>query len=133
MALALDKAHSLISNALTHLWCVIDAYQLLFHIFVEYLKLAKIVMIHIFGSIEEEQCFSLVYFLKNKVKIYLNPHLQLIIAMFFTLNNFSYVEFPLICEKMLREQMVEPNMSDSCNICFVLGFRDYKVLDVTNF
>jgi hypothetical protein len=90
-------------------------------------------MIHIFGSIEDEQCFSLVYFLKNKVKIYLNPHLQLIIAMFFTINNFSYVEFPLICEKMLREQMVEPNMSDLCNICFVLGFHDYKVLDVTNF
>jgi hypothetical protein len=29
--------------------------------------------------------------------------------------------------------MVEPNMSDLCNICFVLGFHDYKVLDVTNF
>ncbi len=60
VALAPNKAHSLISNALTHLWFVINAYQLLFHIFVEYLKLAKIVMIHIFGSIEDEQCFSLV-------------------------------------------------------------------------
>ncbi len=67
------------------------------------------------------------------MKICLNPHLQLIIAIFFTINNFSYVELPLICEKMLREQMVEPNMSDLWNICFVLGFHDYKVLDVTNF
>jgi uncharacterized membrane protein len=60
VALALDKAHSLISNALTHLWYVINAYQLLFHIFLEYLKLEKIVMTHIFGSIENEQCFSLI-------------------------------------------------------------------------
>jgi hypothetical protein len=91
MALACDKAHSLISNALTHLWCVINAYQLLFHSFLEYLKLAKIVMTHIFGCIEDEQCFSLVLFLKNKVQNCLNPHLQLIIVMFFTIDNFSYV------------------------------------------
>jgi hypothetical protein len=29
--------------------------------------------------------------------------------------------------------MVEPNMNDLCNICFVFNFHDYKVLDVTNF
>jgi len=60
VALAPNKAHSLINNALTHLWCAINAYQLLFHIFLKYLKLAKIVMIHIFGYIEDEQCFNLV-------------------------------------------------------------------------
>jgi hypothetical protein len=32
VALACDKAHSLISNVLTHLWCVINAYQLLFEV-----------------------------------------------------------------------------------------------------
>jgi hypothetical protein len=57
VALACDKAHSLISNDLTHLWCVINAYQLLFHIFLEYLKLAKIVMTHIFECIEDEQIY----------------------------------------------------------------------------
>ncbi len=65
------------------------------HSFPEYLKLVKIAMIlHVFRSIENECCFSLVSFLKNKLHNHLNPHLELVVVMyyqkFFTLKNFPY-------------------------------------------
>jgi hypothetical protein len=45
-----------------------------------------------FGYIENECCFSLVSFLKNKLHNHLNPHLELLVVMyyqkFFTLENF---------------------------------------------
>jgi hypothetical protein len=51
-------------------------------------------MVHVFGSVEDEHCFSSVSFLKNKVRNCLNAHLQMIVAMyahkFFTLDTFSY-------------------------------------------
>jgi hypothetical protein len=51
-------------------------------------------MLHIFGSIEDEQCFNSISFLKDKICNHLNPHVQLVVAMyaqrFFTLDNFPY-------------------------------------------
>jgi hypothetical protein len=46
--LTIDKAHPLIINPFTHLWCIINACQLLFYIFPKYLNLAEIALIHIF-------------------------------------------------------------------------------------
>jgi hypothetical protein len=46
VAFTIDKAHCLIVNPLTHLWYAINASQLLFHTFLKYVKLAKIIMIH---------------------------------------------------------------------------------------
>jgi hypothetical protein len=49
-------------------------------------------MIHILGSVEHGQCFYSISFLKDKVCNHLNPHWQLVVAMyaqrFFTLDNF---------------------------------------------
>ncbi len=51
-------------------------------------------MVHVLGSVEDEQCFSFVAFLKDKVRNRLNNHLQLVVFMyahkFFTLHNFLY-------------------------------------------
>ncbi len=74
VALASDKAHPMVVNPPTRLWLVINASQLLFHTFPKYLELAEIVMIHILGSVEDERCFSLVSFLKDKVHNHLNSH-----------------------------------------------------------
>ncbi len=73
---------------------MIHASQLLAHFFPKYLKLAKITMTHVLGSIEDKQCFSSISFLKKKLCNYLNPHLELVVAMyfqkFFTMENFPY-------------------------------------------
>ncbi len=74
VALASDKAHPMVVNPPTHLWLVIKPSQLLSHTFPKYLELAEIVMTDIFGFVEDEWCFSLVYFLKDKVHNHLNPH-----------------------------------------------------------
>jgi hypothetical protein len=51
-------------------------------------------MVHILGSINDEQCFSLVSFLKNKFCNHLNHHLQLVVTMYtqqlFNLENFDF-------------------------------------------
>jgi hypothetical protein len=94
VTLAFDKVSPTIINPLTHMWRVIYASQLLFNVFPKNLKVAKIAMVHVFGFVEDEQCFSFVAFLKNKVQNRLNNHLQLVVSMyahkFFTLHNFPY-------------------------------------------
>jgi hypothetical protein len=51
-------------------------------------------MVHVFGSIEDEQYFNYIAFLNKKMWNRLNNHLQLVISMyaqkFFTLHNFPY-------------------------------------------
>jgi hypothetical protein len=58
MALPTNKAHPMVVNPPTHLWCVINASQLSSPTFPEYLKLVEIAMTHILGSIEDEWCFN---------------------------------------------------------------------------
>jgi hypothetical protein len=73
---------------------VIHASQLLFNAFLEYLKVAEITMVHVLSSVEDEQCYNSIAFLKNKVWNRLNNHLQLVVSMyaqkFFTFHNFLY-------------------------------------------
>lgn len=65
--LVIDKVNPQIVNPFTHLWKVINVFQLLSHTFLEDPKLAKIAMIHILGSIVDERCFNYVSFLKCKL------------------------------------------------------------------
>jgi hypothetical protein len=62
--------------------------------FLEYLKLVHITMVHVFGLVKDEHCFSSISLLKNKVHNHLNHHLQLVVVMyaqkFFTFDNFPY-------------------------------------------
>ncbi len=72
LALTFNKVNPTIINPLTCMWWVIHASQLLFNDFPEYLKVAKITMVHGLGSVEDEWCFGFVAFLKNKVQNRLN-------------------------------------------------------------
>jgi len=54
-------------NSLKKLWRSLDANSALATNFSEYVKLAEIAMIHVLGSIEDELCFSVLSFLKDKV------------------------------------------------------------------
>jgi len=53
------------------------------HSFPEFLKLVQIAMVHVLGFGEDEHCFSFASFLKTKFHNWLDPHLELAIAMFF--------------------------------------------------
>ncbi len=64
VALASDKAHPMVVNPPTHLWLVINTSKLLSRTFPKYLELAE--MTHILGSVEHEQCFSLVFFFEGQ-------------------------------------------------------------------
>jgi hypothetical protein len=55
VALTTNKAHPMFGNPLTHLWRVINIFQLLSHFFQEYPKVTKIVMTHILGYVEDQQ------------------------------------------------------------------------------
>jgi hypothetical protein len=90
VALASDKANPIIVNPLTCIWQMINTSQLLSHSFPEFLKLAEIVTVHVLGFVEDEHCFSFACFLKTKLCNFLDPHLELAIAMF-SQKFFSYL------------------------------------------
>jgi hypothetical protein len=75
VALAINKVNPQNVNPFTCFWKVINVFHLLFDTFPKYLKLAKIVMTHVLGYVEDERCFSFVSFLKSKLRNHLNPHL----------------------------------------------------------
>ena len=79
-------------NPLIRLWRALDVASIC--IFPKYMKLAKMVAIHVLGSVQDERCFSTLSFLKSKLLIFLDQHLQLVVGMFlqqlFTLQSFPY-------------------------------------------
>jgi hypothetical protein len=79
VALAVDKVNPQIVNPFTCLWEMSNVFHLLSDTFLEYLKFAEIAMMHVLGY---EQCFSSISFLKSKLRNHLNPHLQLVVAMY---------------------------------------------------
>lgn len=63
--------------------------------FQEYVKLAKIAMVQVLGSVEDERTFSSLSFLKDKLRNRLdNSHLALVVGMHaqdvYTLEDFPY-------------------------------------------
>jgi hypothetical protein len=82
-------------NALIHIWRTIDAFRVLTHSFPKYLKLAKMAIVHVLSNVEDEHCFSFLAFLKNKLRVTLDPHLPLVVDMYYqknyTLETFPYV------------------------------------------
>jgi len=81
-------------NPLNNLWRTLDATSCLIGEFLEYFKLAEMAVVHVLGSVKDERCFSLVNFLKSKVRNNLEGHLQLVVGMFsqriFNLKIFPY-------------------------------------------
>ncbi len=65
-------------NLMTRLWHKIIANPILNHKFLEFMKLAKIVVVlEMFGSIEYEHTFNIMSFMKNRLRNRLNTHLDL--------------------------------------------------------
>lgn len=93
-------------------------------------------MVHILGSINDEQCFSLVFFLKNKLCNCLNPHLQLVVTIytqkFFNLENFNFQNKKLFitCGQMKALQVVRSSMlmfKDEVGFMLMIGIlRDWR-------
>jgi hypothetical protein len=64
------------------MWVIININTLLTKWLNEFLKLAKIVVVSIFGSMENEHIFSMFVFMKNKLHNRLGPNLNIIFWMF---------------------------------------------------
>jgi hypothetical protein len=81
-------------NPLMQIWMIVDAFQVLTHSFPKYIKLTKMVVVHVLGNVEDERCLSSLTFLKNKFKATLDLHLPFVIGMYnfklFTLKIFPY-------------------------------------------
>jgi hypothetical protein len=82
-------------NPLTRLWRMLDANTALVAQFSEYIKLAQLSMVHVFGSIEDERCFSSLTFLKDRLRNCLaSDRLGVVIGMYaqqvYTLQDFPY-------------------------------------------
>jgi hypothetical protein len=84
------------TNLVTKLWVTINNNVLFIQQLNEYLKLAKIVMLSMLGSIEDEQTFSTFAYMKDKFHNRLGLHLDKTIHMFpqkfFIQNSFPYQE-----------------------------------------
>ena len=83
-------------NPMTKLWQILGSNALLLHSFPEYLKVVKMTMTIILGSIEDERAFSTVGFVKGKLRNKLGDHLPLCVQMFtpkfYILKNFPYIK-----------------------------------------
>ena len=81
-------------NLLVKLWWQLTSSRHLCKLISEYVKLAKIGSVSIFGSVDDERCFSFLKFLKSCQRNRLGKHLPLVLRMFgqkyFFLENFPY-------------------------------------------
>jgi hypothetical protein len=69
-------------NPVTKLWRTFTCFQILEVKILEYTKLAKLDVVQIIGSIENECCFSTLIFMKIKLRNRLTMHLKLLIHIF---------------------------------------------------
>ncbi len=84
----------ILMNPFTWLWIMLSTSKVLWNILLNYFKLAKIVIVQMFMSIEDEQTFSILYFIKSNLQNRFNEHLPVVVNMYFqtlfTLENFLY-------------------------------------------
>jgi len=69
-------------NPLTWLWHTLSTFRVLVCAFPEYFKLVEIAMVQMFGSVEDEQCFSYLVICKSKLRNRLVTNLGLVVRMF---------------------------------------------------
>jgi hypothetical protein len=94
-----ENAHSMIKkpfdiNLVTRMWRSIEANSFLRHSLNEYIKVAEIAIVMVLGSVQDERTFSMLMFMKNKLRNRLTTNLAMVVGMksqsFFILNDFSY-------------------------------------------
>ncbi len=69
-------------NLIIWMWLKIQYFPLLIQKLNEYIKVVKIVMVQILGSLEDEKTFNKLVFMKSKLYNQLTTHLNLCVCMF---------------------------------------------------
>jgi hypothetical protein len=69
-------------NLVTKLWHQLATNNLLVHCLFEFMRLAKLVIVQVIGSVENERTFSTLDFMKSKLRNRLVRHLDIAICMF---------------------------------------------------
>jgi len=81
-------------NLLSRLWKKLFSNALLCAHFNEFMKVAKLVVVQIMGSVEDEKTFSTFTFMKIRLRNKLCEHLGLVVCMymqpFYTIDTFPY-------------------------------------------
>jgi hypothetical protein len=81
-------------NPIIRLWSKITSNTFLHHQLLEYFALAKVVVVMVLGSMENECYFSTLFFMKSKLWNQLTTHLNLVVNMFahihYTLDTFPF-------------------------------------------
>jgi hypothetical protein len=56
-------------NPLTSFWQTLEAFHILWHYFLKFLKLVEInAIVQVLGSMEDERTFSILFFMKSKLR-----------------------------------------------------------------
>jgi hypothetical protein len=83
-------------NPLIRMWHLVITSHIVVTNFLEYVKLAKLAMVQVIGSVEDKKCFSILAFMKFKFCNRLTTHLPFVVHMFaqrfYTIHNFPYKE-----------------------------------------
>jgi hypothetical protein len=74
--------HSFGVNALRRLWQKLGSNALLAFKLSEFVKVAEVVVVTVYGSVEDECTFSTLNYMKSKVRNNLDDHLDLVVCMF---------------------------------------------------
>ncbi len=89
-----EKSNKCHATSLSWLWHTISSSWMLCHNLLEYLKLAKIINILVFQSVENRKCFLIMKLLKSNLHNKLGPNLPIVVRIFwqhfFTLVQFLY-------------------------------------------
>jgi hypothetical protein len=70
------------TNLLIRMWHLVTASRVFVYSFLEYVKLAEMVMVQIVGNVKDEHCFSKLAFMKSKLRNRLITHFPLVVQMF---------------------------------------------------
>jgi hypothetical protein len=70
------------TNPLTKMWPLVTTSRILIYNFPKYVKLTKMAMVQIVGSVEDEHCFSTLVFMKSKLHNMLTTHLPFVVQIF---------------------------------------------------
>jgi hypothetical protein len=81
-------------SSFTRLWRSVDANSYLRHVLSEWLIVAKIAVVIVLGSVQDERTFGMVSFMKNRLRNRLSTNLGLVVRFksqrFFSLDTFPY-------------------------------------------
>ena len=80
-------------NPLTRLWRRLEASGLLRHKLSEYLKVVEMAVVTVLGSVEDKRTFSILSFMKNKLRNQLSVHLPMVVAMH-AQEHYGLTDFP---------------------------------------